>query len=206
MNSQSIESKLQDFFNSEVAQVEPSSQWWDVAVSRATESVQVHSFWDRFFIMFSKPLLRLAIPAVMVFIVTATLWATGILPGTETGKNPVPANPGFTPFPAELLPAPGQTGVSTLPLFSWDIPKDAGGSPIATRFELVVSTSSTTHDGKLLTPDVLDFTGDIAITGPTYQTTTPLKSDTVYFWQTRAIANDPASSEWSDVFAFRTGP
>jgi hypothetical protein len=108
-DEQKIEQELRSFFINEAKEVEPPLLWWNKAVSKATNSSQVSSLWDYITGVFSKPVLRAALPVAIVLIVIGTLWGTGIIPGLQGGKDigpaPISTVPGvITVPPTTTLP------------------------------------------------------------------------------------------------------
>ena len=144
--------------------------------------------------------------------ITSTTTATASYTATGTAMTTVATTNATTTVPPEwtyvgVIPRPGQTAVSTLPLSAWYVPKGTDGLPVATCFDLIVSTSSMTGlNGQLIVPDVLILTGTAAISGQKYQTMTPLKSDTIYFWQVMPVPNGSAAGQLSMVRSFHTAP
>jgi len=80
MDEQKIERELKSFFADEVKEVEPPLQWWANAVSQATALVRVSTSWEHITGMFSKPILRVALPVALVLVVIGTLWGMGYCP------------------------------------------------------------------------------------------------------------------------------
>jgi hypothetical protein len=91
MDEQKIEQELRSFFINEAKEVEPSSQWWDNAVFTATEPARISHFLNHISSLFSKPLLRVALPVAVLLLIVGTLWGTGILPGLQDVKSTIPA-------------------------------------------------------------------------------------------------------------------
>jgi hypothetical protein len=109
MDEKKIEQELRSFFFDEVKEIEPSLHWWNNAVNKATE---VTSFWEHISGMFSKPILRAALPIAVVLVVIGALWATGVLPGLQSSKTPV--STGLV-TPAPTAPKPITPPTTTTP-------------------------------------------------------------------------------------------
>ncbi len=85
-------------------------------------------------------------------------------------------------------PANGATGVSQTPTLTW------GAVAGASSYDVQVSTIST------FTTTVVNATG---VTGTSYNVTTPLASNTNYYWRSRAV-NGCGTGAYSTVFSFTT--
>ena len=110
MDEERLEQELRDYFKTEVKKAEPTSEWWDNVISRVTKPAKVFSFWEHIARIFSKPVLRAALPVAVVLIVIGTLWGMGVLPGMESGKSPGSIPGVTTPAPiTEPKPTPPPT-------------------------------------------------------------------------------------------------
>ena len=91
-------------------------------------------------------------------------------------------------LPTPVSPAPGATGVSTTPTFSWNLITGAEN------YEITISTTPS-EDG-IFSEELITFKNQIQYLGPT------LSSGTTYYWQIRAY-ND-SSTAFSDWNSFTT--
>ncbi len=84
------------------AGVEPSPQAWDRVRQRIGSK---RLFWQQLGDALNRPVWRAAIPIVLVLVVIGALWGTGVLPGLQSGKPPVPA-PSPTVAAPTVIPRP----------------------------------------------------------------------------------------------------
>jgi len=87
-----------------------------------------------------------------------------------------------------VSPANGATGVSLTPTLTWNATANA------TTYDVQVSTVSN------FASTVVNATG---VTGTSYNVTTPLTSNTTYYWRVRAI-NSCGTGAWASPFSFTT--
>lgn len=106
MDEKRIEEKLRSYLKTEAKRAEPSSGWWDDAVSRLGD--RKTSFWERYGAWLNRPLWRAVVPVAVVALVVGALWGTGVLPGLQNGRPPIPAPSPTAPVPEpSLTPVPG---------------------------------------------------------------------------------------------------
>jgi hypothetical protein len=96
LDEKTLEDKLRIFFDSEVKQVEPSSQWWDHIISEVAKPVQSVSFRGKIAVVFPESV-RIALPLAVVLITICVLWGMGILPRLA---GLVPSSATFAPGPS----------------------------------------------------------------------------------------------------------
>jgi hypothetical protein len=142
-DEQKIEKELRSFFINEVKEVEPSASWWDRAVSNATNADRVFSFWDHIAEVFSKPVLRAALPIAMVLIVIGTLLGTGIIPGLQGGKDIGPAPISTVP---SVITVPPTTTAPPKPLLTVTATTDKSSYFPGENVEITFSLNNITQE------------------------------------------------------------
>ncbi len=100
-----IREELHEALASKASEVEPPQLAWDGVKQRIAPEV---SFWGKLISAFNRPVLRAALPVVLILIAVGALWRAGLLPGFENGKSPLPA-------PTATVAAPIASATTTAP-------------------------------------------------------------------------------------------
>lgn len=89
MGRERLEEKLRNHLQTEVREAEPPPEWWNNAISHASDQVPTLSLTANMWRWFNKPVSRAATAVALVIILAISiLWGTGMIPGFGSKEAP----------------------------------------------------------------------------------------------------------------------
>jgi hypothetical protein len=136
----STRDSLRQVLHTRAAGVEPSPRVWNLVRQRIESRT---SIWEQLNAFMSHPMLRVAIPVIVVLIAVGALWRTGVLPGYQ-GSAPVTApsfsaqdssrmakiEAGAAPEMSQISPSPGGQPVEVISVSGPLSPFNPGGPTV----------------------------------------------------------------------------